>query len=280
MTDTSIYQRYTPVLSPHDTQTTGFLFIFRANQLLVTEGPDRSGIPLSQAVEGCFEPSFRQYFGELAGRPCFCLDVDEAAAQPPDLSFRCLRSLLGQLEEDLFLVAGRAFQLVNWNRTTQFCGRCGAQTQSQPEEFVKKCPVCKTSFYPRISPAIIVAVRRGNKLLLAHNKSFRSNLYSVIAGFLEPGETFEDCVKREVMEEVGLEVTNVRYFGSQSWPFPDSLMVGFTADYAGGEIAVDGSEIEMAGWFGLDDLPVIPDKTTIAGWLIQSFVDMVKGKSL
>jgi NAD+ diphosphatase len=128
-------------------------------------------------------------------------------------------------------------------------------------------------FYPRISPAIIVAVTRDDEILLAHNNNFKQNRYSVIAGFVEPGETFEDCVKREVMEEVNVKVKNIKYFSSQPWPFPDSLMIAFTAEYDEGEIRPDGIEIGDAGWYKRDNLPEVPTNTSVAGRLIQWFLN-------
>src|SRR5690606_32955256 len=139
-------------------------------------------------------------------------------------------------------LAGRAVQIVDWDRTHQFCGRCGSPMERLDNERAKKCPACGLSNYPRLSPAIIIAVTRRingqNRLLLARNHRFPPDRYSVIAGFVEPGESLEDCARREVQEEVGIQIQNIRYFGSQAWPFPNSLMLGFTAEYAGGDIVV------------------------------------------
>jgi len=204
------------------------------------------------------------------------LEVDDDFVAPEGMLFQDLRSLLGQIEEDEFLIAGRAFQIINWNRMHKFCGKCGTLTEAQQNEFSKKCPNCASVFYPRLSPAVIVAVVRGDEILLAHNKNFRPNWYSVLAGFIEPGETFEDCVRREVMEEVGIQVKNIRYFASQPWPFPDSIMVGFIADHESGEIIVDGEEIEHAAWYKSDNLPPSPTIATIAGRLIDSVIRRAK----
>jgi len=182
-----------------------------------------------------------------------------------------LRQLFGRLEEDLIWIAGRANQLVDWNRSHRFCGNCGHPTENKQNERAKICPACDLINYPRLSPAIIVAVLKQNRLLLASNKRFKSEFYSVLAGFVEPGETLEECVVREVKEEVGIAVKNIRYFGSQPWPFPNSLMVGFIADYKGGEIDVDKSEIVDAAWFSSDNLPLVPPKISIARQLIDWF---------
>ena len=182
-----------------------------------------------------------------------------------------LRRLYGQLPDDQFAIAGRATQIINWAQNHRFCGRCGSATNPHGRERALVCAQCSLHFYPRLSPAVIVAVYKENQLLLARNRRFRSGYYSVLAGFVEPGETLEDCVKREIYEEVNVDVKNIRYFGSQPWPFPNSLMVAFTAEYAGGEIKANQAEIVEAGWFSADKLPLIPPKITIARWLIDWF---------
>ncbi len=166
--------------------------------------------------------------------------------------------------------------MVAWDRTHRFCGQCGAPTEDEPHERAKRCPACGLIGYPRLSPAIIIAVVRktdqGDRLLLARNHRFPTGRYSVIAGFVEPGETLEECAQREVCEEVGIRIRNVRYFGSQPWPFPNSLMIAFTAEYAGGEITLEESEIAEAGWFAAGALPDIPPRMSISRRLIDWFV--------
>ncbi|MBP2643799.1 MAG: nudC 2 [Firmicutes bacterium] len=272
MADNSIYNRYVPAVIPQDSGTgPACMFIFSSSKILIKDDLGHPSIPASSDFNGrellC---TSRQYLGELDGYPCYCLDLDDKFIAPADMIFKDLRSLLGQLQQDIFLLAGRAFQIVNWNRMNKFCGKCGTLTEPKQGELAKFCPSCQSVYYTRISPAVIVAVVRDDKILLAHNKNFRPNWFSVIAGFVEPGETFEDCVKREVMEEVGIEVKNIRYFGSEPWPFPDSLMVGFIAEYHSGEIIVDGQEIDVAGWYGRDNLPPRPANHTIAGQLIEA----------
>ncbi len=171
-----------------------------------------------------------------------------------------------------FAMAGRAKQIVEWDRTHRFCGRCGTETGSGPSELAKECPRCEMLFFPRLSPAAIVLVRRGEGVLLARSPGFPPGMYSVLAGFVEPGESIEETIEREIREEVGIEVGNVRYFGSQPWPFPHSLMIGFTADYAGGELRTDPTEIEDADWCPADDLPDLPPKVSIARAMIDRFV--------
>lgn len=273
MTAKSIYRRYTPRQhSPTEQTEAAWMFVFHAEtgKLLIKEQETHVAIPRKEDLASLeLAVVSKRYLGEVDGEPCYCLEVAEGI-QEGGLQFKELRSLLGMMEEDIFLLAGRAFQIMNWNRMHRYCGRCGSETITQPGELAKKCNQCNAVFYPRLSPAVIVAVVRGREILLAHNKNFRPNWHSVIAGFVEPGETFEDCVKREVREEVGIRVKNVRYFGSQPWPFPDSLMIGFIAEYDSGDIRVDGIEIDSAGWYHSENLPPHPEGTSIAGRLIAA----------
>jgi NAD+ diphosphatase len=172
----------------------------------------------------------------------------------------------------LFWVAGRAIQIVEWDRTHQFCGHCASPMVAKTAERAKECPQCGLTNFPRLAPAVIVAVVRDNQILLARSHRHPAGFYSVLAGFVEPGETLEEAVAREIKEEVGIEVGDIRYFGSQPWPFPHSLMIGFTAVYAGGEIRCDETEIEEAGWFAADALPQIPGPISISRRLIDWFV--------
>ena len=267
----SLYQRYNAALNPvEDASGPAWLLVFAAGKILVVEEGDGFRIPMTADFAGSEPGGDRHYLGELDGYPCWCLHADEEDVRLAGMTFVGLRATLGRLEEELFLLAGRAFQIVNWHGLTRYCGRCGNETEQRRQERAKSCPACGAVFYPRLSPAVIVAVVKDETILLAHNKNFRSGFYSVLAGFVEPGESFEDCVKREIREEVGIEVKNISYFGSQPWPFPDSLMVGFTAEYAGGDIRVDDVEISHAAWFRFDSLP--PDRpvtATIAGRLIE-----------
>ncbi len=187
------------------------------------------------------------------------------------MDFSGLRGLFGVLNEDLYGVAVRALSIINWENTHQFCSNCGSRAQKRNDMLAIQCARCGFTMFPRISPAIIVLVERGKKVLLARASRFKEDLYSVIAGFVEPGETLEQTVAREIKEETGIDVKDIRYFGSQPWPFPDSLMIAFTTRYAGGEIAVDNEEIIEAKWFAADKLPNIPGKISIARSLIDWF---------
>jgi NAD+ diphosphatase len=185
-----------------------------------------------------------------------------------------LRRLFTEYGELFFRIAGTGSQLLTWDRTHKFCGACGALNTESTVERAKVCPSCGLVQYPRISPAVIVAIVKGDRILLARGARFRNTeMFSVLAGYVESGETLEECVQREVREEVGIEVGNIAYFSSQQWPFPHSLMVGFTAEHRAGGIREDGVEILEAGWFTADNLPRIPEKPSIARRLIDWFVD-------
>jgi NAD+ diphosphatase len=214
-----------------------------------------------------------QYLGTLNGRNCYSAELDDEAQPPGGWTFQGLRHLYNLLPEPQFLLAGRAVQIVDWDRTHRYCGRCGVQTHDKTHERAKECPNCGLISYPRISPAIIVLVERNDgRLLLARAHRHPPGFYSVLAGFVEPGETLEEAVVREIREEVGIEVENIRYFGSQPWPFPNSLMIAFTCRYVGGEIRLEEEELEDAGWYTVDNMPRVPPKLSIARQMIDTFV--------
>jgi NAD+ diphosphatase len=267
--------RFVPAVRPPESQEShGYWFVFQDNRLLVRIEEQRASPPVCDELQRLgVQPLRTQYLGTLDTRGCYCAEL-AAEAQPPEgMHFEQLRGLWGSLPDELFWIAGRAFQIVDWDRNHQYCGRCGSPTTDKQDERAKICPDCGLTAYPRISPAMIVAITRGDKILLARAHRFARSMYSVIAGFVEAGESLEQCVRREIEEEVGITVKNLRYFGSQSWPFPNSLMVAFTAEHAGGEIRINPSEIVDARWFTAADLPHIPDRASISRWLIDWFVD-------
>jgi len=249
-------------------------FAFLKDRLLVLEKEGELSIPcVKDLAELKLKPVRKQYLGELDGRSCYSAELPEGESIKENKIFIHLFSCFEQMGQDIFGVVGIAFQVVNWDRTHQYCGVCGTLTRDKKEERAKVCPQCGMMHFPRLAPAVIVAVTKGDKILLAHSDRFRGKFYSVLAGFVELGETFEECVEREILEEVGIKVKNIRYFGSQPWPFPHSLMVGFTAEYDSGEITIDDVEITDAKWFTADNLPLIPGKISIARQLIDWFVE-------
>ncbi len=233
---------------------------------------ERSGSPDAGAATSGLAIVRRQHLDTSGRRPAVSLEIADGAGAPAGMAWKGLRSLFGLLDEAASRVAVKAIQIVDWDRDHQFCGRCGEPTEDQAAERSKKCPGCGLVAYPRLSPAVIVLVERGDEVLLARSPHFLAGVYSTLAGFVDPGETLEQAVAREIREEVAVEVDNVRYFGSQPWPFPNSLMIGFRADYAAGEIAIDGEEIEDAGWFRAGALPRIPSRMSIARALIEAFL--------
>ena len=237
---------------------------FRGNQLLVIE----SGI----------SPMRRPEFGHaidaiIVGRwddqLVVAETVSETVTAPTGSRWASLRSLFGIMSDDLVAIAGRAVQLIDWDRNHRYCGICATPTQRDLNERVRRCPACGHAVYPRISPAMMCLVTRGEQILLARNVNFPAGRYSALAGFLEAGESIEDAVHREVREEVGIEVGVPTYFASQSWPFPNSLMIAYTAEYAGGDLMPNGHEIAEADWFDHSNLPQLPPRVSIARALIE-----------
>jgi NAD+ diphosphatase len=259
--------------APQGAEEPSWWFFFSGQKIVVEAGPDKISLPLIHRPSTLgLNPLRAIYLGALDGVPCRIGEIAPGTELPEGMSLVGLRHLFGAMNEDLFRVAGRAFQTLEFERHHQYCGRCGGPTEDKENERAKICPRCGLVVFPRMSPAMIVAVRKGRQILLARAARFPEGLYSVLAGFVEPGESLEQCVQREVREEAGVEVRSIRYFGSQPWPFPNSLMVAFTAEYGGGEIRIDGAEIVDAGWFAADNLPAIPDKISIARRLIDAFV--------
>jgi len=249
-------------------------FIFRDRKMLVAVDGDKASIPLLHGENNQNLPLLRKhYIGTLGDTNCYAAEVAQETPTPEDMVFHGLWGLFGRMADEFHRTALRAMHIIDWDRTDQYCSRCGTKNELKISERAKICPACNALSFPRISPAVIVLVERGSKVLLARAARFTQNWYSVLAGFVEPGETLEDVVRREVKEETGIDVKNIRYFGSQPWPFPDSLMVAFTAKHAGGEIQVDGNEIVEARWFEYDRLPDIPGKISIARALIDRFVE-------
>jgi NAD+ diphosphatase len=248
-------------------------FIFRGREILLNIHKNPGAIPKLHGPEELGISGVReQYLGTLDRTHCYSVEVPAGTKAPEGMKFMDLRQAFLEMGESCFTLVNKAVQVMEWDRTNQFCSRCGAKTQRRHGERGKECPECGELFYPRISPAVIVLIRKGHEVLLARSPGFPPGMYSLIAGFIEPGETAEAAVIREIKEEVGIEVKNITYFGTQPWPFPNSLMIGFTAEYSSGNIQPDGFEIEDAKWFSIEKLPVLPGKISIARKLIDHFL--------
>jgi NAD+ diphosphatase len=247
-------------------------FLVHSTGLVVRAEGDGVVLPRQDEVSALgLDPAQALYVGRLDDQDCFALSIGAAPLHEP-WAPQGLRALYVPFGDERFVAAGRAVQLAAFADTHRFCGRCGRPTHPVAGEHSVRCDSCDLSFYPRVAPAIIVLIRRGEQALLAHAGRFRAGMYSTLAGFVEAGESLEQTLAREVREEVAIEVTHIRYFGSQPWPFPHSLMVGFTADYASGEIQVDGDEIVDARWFSRDELPNLPPNPSIARKLIDAWL--------
>jgi len=250
--------------------------------VLRREGADGVAIPSDEdAAAFGVDPRGGHALGSLDGEVAIAaaLGEDVAVAAPFEIvdAFG-LRGFYRALGEERFRLAGMANQLVDWASTHRFCGRCATPTERALDERAMRCPSCGLLAYPRISPAVIVLVRRGEEALLARGARFPLPFYSTLAGFVEVGENLEQTVGREIREEVGIEVKGIRYFGSQPWPFPHSLMIGFNAEWAGGDIVVEPKEIVDAKWFRADALPNVPPRLSIARRLIDAWLEEVAGR--
>jgi NAD+ diphosphatase len=249
--------RFIPLLAAPGGQDEPLVFAVGAGTVVVHEGeaPDLDG-----AI----------FLGTLDGRPCWATAMEgdaDGAALP-------LMALWGRVDDLTWTIAGRAVQLVEWERTHRYCGRCATPTEPAAGERARRCPSCGLLAFPRLAPAIITLVEREDgRALLARGRTFPIPMYSCLAGFVEPGETLEEAVHREVGEEVGIDIIDVRYWNSQPWPFPHSLMIGFQARYGGGDLVLDEAEIIDANWYAPDDLPPIPPGLSIARRLIDDWVE-------
>jgi NAD+ diphosphatase len=255
--------------------TTRAWFLVHPRGLVVRRSVDGAVLPSSADVATLGLDADRAE--DTGAGPALAVPAD--ASLPEPFAVVGLRELYGLLGETTFMAAGTATQVLEWAATHRFCGRCATPTERVPDERCLRCPACGLLAYPRIAPAVIVLVRRGDEALLARGARFPLPFFSTLAGFVEIGESLEDTVARELREEVGIEVTGARYFGSQPWPFPHSLMIGFTAQWVSGELRPDEKEILEARWFRADALPPIPPALSIARRLIDAWVAEVGGPS-
>jgi NAD+ diphosphatase len=264
---------------PTEPSRAAWWFTFREDRLLVLEDGERAHVPSLRELDARgLVVARRHYLGLLEDQQCYAAELALAEAPlPSGMALHGLRSLYGRLAEDHFALAGRAVQILTWDRNHQFCGQCGTATGPMAGERGKRCPACDLTAYPRLSPAVIVLVTRPGQVLLARGRQFPEDMYSTPAGFVEPGESLEETVQREIAEEVGVSVRDIRYFGSQPWPFPHQMMIGFTATWDAGEIRIDESELADARWFTRDAMPRIPPRMSISRALIDSFLSGERG---
>lgn len=270
------YIKFEPSKKPlYENCNNDYHYLFYKDKLLVKKDEKGYSIPTRKDVEELnLEIKHCQCLGAYKGVNCYCGEI--LGDEKSNYSFVDLKTYSKDICEDDFLVSAKALLLLDFVRNNQRCGICGSpmKMKSEDNDRAMVCINCGNTVWPKTSPAIIVAVTKGDKLLLAHNKMFPKGMYSLIAGFVEMGETLEDCVKREVFEETGIMVHNIKYFGSQPWPFPNSLMIGFTAEYLDGEIKVDNYEIEDARWFSKEEIPkVFRRSISISTKLIEWFLN-------
>ena len=263
---------YQPLVTPPAERSEPALwFAFHRGEMLIVQSEDEAQLPCCLDLSELGLSTVRSlYLGTYGGKHCYVSELEHANALPDGHELQGLRALFGNVDETLAALAGRAFQIMEWDRNHQYCSRCGTPTEARREERSRACPKCKYTTYPPISPAIMVLITRGREILLARKPEWVPKRFSALAGFVEPGETLEDTVRRETREEVGVEIENLRYFGSQPWPFPHSLMIAFTADYASGEVRPDGVEIEEARFFDVEQLPNLPQRISISRRMIDA----------
>jgi len=258
---------------PGEPEPDACCFVYAESRLLVKTTGAAPEIPsFCEVASQGIDLSHPLFLGRCRGRACYAVPSATRREAIPGAEFCELRTLFSRLADPWYDIALRGLHLAGWDGACRFCSRCATPLQARTDIRAKECPACGRLEFPRISPAVIMLVEKDDTLLLARSPRFKSEMWSVLAGFVEPGESLEDAVRHEVQEETGIAVKDIAYFGSQPWPFPDSLMIGFTARYASGEIKIDGDEICEAGWFRADNLPPIPGRLSIARRLIDSFL--------
>ena len=263
---------------PADREENAYWFVCHRGRLMVSEDPDQPLFPQLPTLRplGLGDPG-GFFIGYLSGRPCYAVELESEDAVPSGHYLADLRRMLGELDDGLFAMAGRASQLITWYGNHRYCSRCGTAAAAAARDRAMICPACGYAQYPRITPCVIALVTAGDHALLARSARARVPMFSCLAGFMEPGESAEQAVVREVREETAVQVRNLRYHGSQPWPFPHALMLGFFAEHAGGEICVDRDEILEADWWHYRELPLIPPGGSIARELIDSWVGAREG---
>ncbi len=262
---------------PAERSSSALWFAFHEGRVMVRMN-DASPSVMTCAHPGAhgLETLQEHYLGTYGGQHCYAAELAEAQIAPDGHAMLGLRDLLGHIDDTLAGISGRASQILDWNRNHKYCGRCGGETVPRNNERARTCAPCKRTTYPPVAPVIMILIKDGRRLLLARKVGWGNTRYSALAGFVEPGETLESTVIRETREEVGVEIKNIQYFGSQPWPFPNNLMIAFTADYAGGPVKPDGVEIEEATFFDVDDLPNLPPGISISRRMINTVAAELK----
>lgn len=265
MIEKSIYDSYQIDFDDKTAPNTeDYIFVFNENRELYLDENRKLPDSLSD-----FNVDFCLFIGTYKNKRAFVCNVKTTDPY-------CPLQEVYEFNHDLYHIAGKAVLVRDWYISHQFCGRCGVKTQLDEKDMMLKCPSCGQVHYPRIAPAIIVAVRNGDELLMAKHSYHKTHRYALVAGFVEPGESIEEAVHREVLEEIGIKIKNLKYQRSQSWPFPNSLMLAFTAEYKSGDIKVDGDEILKAKWFKKDEIQRYDSDISISDWLMQNFIDSIK----
>jgi NAD+ diphosphatase len=254
-----------------DIDKNDFVFLFHENKLLLKVESEKYILPKSIDIPFDIKMYERNYLFSLDDTACFliwnCLTTDDENFVYKEITF--FRTLQ---PKEIAWICIVSFQLMNWYVSNKFCGRCGSKTMEKPDERAIVCTGCHSVVYPKVAPAVIVAIVCDDKILLARNANFPNSWFSLIAGYVDTGESLEETVVREVKEEVGIDVTNVRYYKSQPWPFSGSLMIGFVAEADFTQtIQTDNKEITEAAWFTRGNLPNHPPNISIAGEIIEKF---------
>lgn len=270
--------KFIPGFLPPETSSDPCYVVFADGKLLMGDTAQWQVLEHASWRFTGFIPREQHYIGRYQGQACFAVDVEATTTLPSGYHWRSLRELIASaaIGEAEFAMVGCGVQVFNWDRGHQYCGQCGSPTVAHSGERARICERCEINYYPRLSPCVIMLVTRGEHCLLARHAHYTANFFSPLAGFIEPGESVENALRREVAEEVSLRVHNLRYVGSQPWPFPGQLMLGFHADHESGQIAIDDMEIAEARWWHYKDLPSVPPPGTLSGMLIKHFVDSRK----
>lgn len=257
-----------------DSEAPSYWFIYCRKKLALYATPTSLTIPtLEKLPFSDNELLYSRSIGIYGKKQCIVAAVHDSISFPEEFTLTPLRKAYQFISLDLWTIAGRAMQVLHWHNEHRFCGKCGKEMVEIEHETVKSCPSCGFLSYPRLAPAVIMSVIWDNKILMGRAASFPKGMYSPLSGFVEPGETLEEAVRREVMEEAEIDVTTIQYVASQPWPFPQSLMIGFTTKYQGGTIRVDKTELEDARWFTADSMPeVLPSQMSISRTLVDKFL--------